>query len=115
MQGTIHTEYFWLKNGTIKVFNSYCTLINTLLRVTGINTSCEQGLLSMAFYPVFLTNGHIYIYYTGPWSGGNCIVNVALIIPPASVLYIEPGANLIITDKINATTLKSLMRKVKSF
>lgn len=61
-----HRIFVVEKNGTIKVFNSSYSFVDTLLRITGINTGGEQGLLSMAFHPDFRTNGHFYVYYTAP-------------------------------------------------
>ncbi len=51
------------KGGNIKVFNSGYTLLGTFLTVTGLSTSGEQGLLSLAFHPQYVQNGLFFVYY----------------------------------------------------
>jgi glucose/arabinose dehydrogenase len=50
-------------SGRIKVFDSTFTLIDTLVQVTGMLTSGEQGLLSVAFHPDFYNNRLFYVHY----------------------------------------------------
>ncbi|MBK8855017.1 MAG: PQQ-dependent sugar dehydrogenase [Saprospiraceae bacterium] len=52
------------KGGRIKVFNQYYVLYDTLITLTGLATSGEQGLLSAAFHPNFRNNGYFYVFYT---------------------------------------------------
>ena len=52
------------KPGTVRVFNKDYTVIGTFLTMTGITTSGERGLLSMAFHPDYKNNGLFYVYYT---------------------------------------------------
>ncbi len=52
------------KDGTILVYNKAYGLIGTFLSVTGIQTSGERGLLSLAFHPNYASNGLFYVYYT---------------------------------------------------
>ncbi len=52
------------KTGAIRVFNRNFVLIDTLITVTGITSSGERGLLSMAFHPDYKNNGFFYVYYT---------------------------------------------------
>jgi glucose/arabinose dehydrogenase len=52
------------KGGSIRVYNKSYTLLGTFLTVTGITTSGERGLLSMAFHPDYANNGFFYVYYT---------------------------------------------------
>ncbi len=52
------------KGGTILVYNKTYGLIGTFLSVTGIQTSGERGLLSLAFHPNYALNGLFYVYYT---------------------------------------------------
>ena len=52
------------KDGTILVYNKAYGLIGTFLSVTGIQTSGERGLLSLAFHPNYALNGLFYVYYT---------------------------------------------------
>ena len=71
-----HRVFVVEKGGTIKVFDSSYIFLDTLLRITGIRTSGEQGLLSLAFHPNFRQNGYLYIYYTanGPNNWNNNLV-----------------------------------------
>jgi len=57
------------KGGTIRAYNSSFTFLSTFLTISGLNTSGEQGLLSMAFHPSYETNGFFYIYFVN--SDGN--------------------------------------------
>lgn len=57
------------KEGTVRVYNSAFSFLDTFLTVTGISTDGEQGLLSMAFHPNYATNGFFYVYYVN--GGGN--------------------------------------------
>ncbi len=52
------------KGGTVKVYSKSYTLLGTFLTLTGITTSGERGLLSMAFHPDYTNNGLFYVYYT---------------------------------------------------
>jgi len=54
-----------LKSGTILVYNRAYQLQGTFLAITsGITTSGEQGLLSLAFHPDYRNNGLFYVYYS---------------------------------------------------
>lgn len=53
-----------LRNGNILVYSKSYTFIATYLTVTGISTSGEGGLLSLAFHPDYENNGLLYVYYT---------------------------------------------------
>src|SRR5438046_1682919 len=52
------------KGDSIQVYNQADSLLGTFLKVTGISTSGERGLLSMAFHPDYANNGFFYVYYT---------------------------------------------------
>jgi glucose/arabinose dehydrogenase len=52
------------KGGAINVYNKAYTLLGTFLTVTGITSTGERGLLSMAFHPDYANNGFFYVYYT---------------------------------------------------
>jgi glucose/arabinose dehydrogenase len=52
------------KGGGIRVYNAAFTYLGDFLTVTGINSTGERGLLSMAFHPSYATNGFFYVYYT---------------------------------------------------
>ena len=52
------------KGGTILVYDKTYASIGTFLTVTGIATSGERGLLSMAFHPAYASNGFFYVNYT---------------------------------------------------
>jgi glucose/arabinose dehydrogenase len=69
-----HRLFVVEKGGVIKGYDSTFVFIDTLLRITGLNTSGEQGLLSLAFHPQFRDSGYFYIYYTAP--GSSSSVNV---------------------------------------
>lgn len=51
------------KEGTVNVYNSAFTFLDSFLTVSDISTDGEQGLLSMAFHPNYITNGFFYVYY----------------------------------------------------
>ena len=51
------------KGGNIKVFSAGFASLGTFLTVTGLSTSGEQGLLSLAFHPEYHTNGLFFVYY----------------------------------------------------
>lgn len=54
------------RGGTIKVYNQTLGSLGDYLTVTGISTSGEGGLLSVAFHPAYETNGFVFVYYTLP-------------------------------------------------
>jgi glucose/arabinose dehydrogenase len=51
------------KGGTIRLFNANYTFLSVFLTITGLSTSGEQGLLSLAFHPNYKTNGLFFVYY----------------------------------------------------
>ncbi|MCY7290961.1 MAG: PQQ-dependent sugar dehydrogenase, partial [Ferruginibacter sp.] len=51
------------KGGGVRVYNKNYGFIRSFLTVTGISTSGEQGLLSLAFHPDYENNGFFYVYY----------------------------------------------------
>lgn len=57
------------KTGTVRVYNKDYSFRRNFLVVTGISTSGEQGLLSIAFHPDYRNNGFLYVYYAN--SGGD--------------------------------------------
>ncbi|MBL0356754.1 MAG: PQQ-dependent sugar dehydrogenase [Chitinophagaceae bacterium] len=52
------------KGGIIRVFDKAYASLGTFLTVTGITSSGERGLLSLAFHPDYINNGLFYVYYT---------------------------------------------------
>jgi len=52
------------KTGDIRVYDANFSFLGTFLTITGIRTSGEEGLLSLAFHPQYETNGFFYVYYT---------------------------------------------------
>lgn len=52
------------KGGGIRVYDAAFAYLGDFLTVTGINSTGERGLLSMAFHPSYATNGFFYVYYT---------------------------------------------------
>ena len=52
------------KGGGIRAYNKDYSFIGSFLVVSGITTSGERGLLSMAFHPDYKNNGFFYVYYT---------------------------------------------------
>lgn len=51
------------QGGAIKVFTSDFTSLSTFFTVPGVSNSGEQGLLSLAFDPDYITNGHFYVFF----------------------------------------------------
>lgn len=60
------------KEGVIKVYDNTFNLLDTLVTVTGIVSSGEQGLLSMAFHPDYANNGLFYVYHNN--TAGNLVL-----------------------------------------
>lgn len=52
------------KAGSIMAYSKTYNLLSTFLTVTGITSTGERGLLSMAFHPGYAVNGLFYVYYT---------------------------------------------------
>ena len=59
-----HRLFVVEKQGAIKVYNQAYEYLADFLRVDGITSSGERGLLSMAFHPSYKTNGIFFVYYT---------------------------------------------------
>jgi glucose/arabinose dehydrogenase len=51
------------KGGAIRLYNANYTFVSVFLTITGLSTTGEQGLLSLAFHPNYKTNGLFFIYY----------------------------------------------------
>jgi glucose/arabinose dehydrogenase len=51
------------KGGTIRLYNGNYTFVSVFLTISGLSTSGEQGLLSLAFSPNYKTNGIFFVYY----------------------------------------------------
>ena len=54
------------KAGKLRVIDQYGTLLTAPFLTVAVDTTGERGLLGVAFDPNFLTNGHVYVYYTTP-------------------------------------------------
>lgn len=52
------------KDGAILLYNKAYVLLGNFLTLTGITSTGERGLLSMAFHPDYANNGFFYVYYT---------------------------------------------------
>lgn len=59
-----HRLFIVLKGGLVKVFDKSLSYKGDFLTVTGISTTGERGLLSMAFHPDYKSNGFFFLYYT---------------------------------------------------
>lgn len=59
-----HRLFIVQKGGVIKVYNAFYNYLGDFLSVTGITTQGERGLLSLAFHPVYKSNGLFFVYYT---------------------------------------------------
>ena len=59
-----HRLFVVEKQGAIKVYNQAYEYLADFLKVDGITSSGERGLLSMAFHPSYKTNGLFFVYYT---------------------------------------------------
>jgi glucose/arabinose dehydrogenase len=63
--GDTHTLVIVEKVGTVRVIRNGGLLSTPLLDDSGrVSTGGEQGLLSLAFDPLYATNGFFYVYYT---------------------------------------------------
>jgi glucose/arabinose dehydrogenase len=51
------------KGGAIRLYNANYTFVSVFLTITGLSTTGEQGLLSLAFHPNYKTNGLFFVYY----------------------------------------------------
>ena len=60
------------KEGVIKVYSNSYVLLDTLVTVTGMISSGEQGLLSLVFHPDFTTNGLFFVYHNN--AAGNLVL-----------------------------------------
>jgi glucose/arabinose dehydrogenase len=65
-------------SGRIRIFNRLSQLLEPtdFVRVTGLTTGGEQGLLGLAFHPGYATNGFFYVNYTttGGGAAGRSVV-----------------------------------------
>ena len=60
------------KEGVIKVYDNAYNLLDTLVTVTGMVSTGEQGLLSLVFHPDYKTNGLFYVYHNN--TAGNLVL-----------------------------------------
>ncbi|MBC7884167.1 MAG: PQQ-dependent sugar dehydrogenase, partial [Saprospiraceae bacterium] len=51
------------QGGRIRVFNKSYVLYDTLITITGMGTSSEQGMLSVVFHPDFKNNGYFFVFH----------------------------------------------------
>lgn len=52
------------KEGTIRAYDEDFNFLSDFLTVSGISSTGERGLLSMAFHPDYINNGLFFVYYT---------------------------------------------------
>lgn len=53
------------QGGTVRIVRNDTLLAGTFLDISDrVSTGSEQGLLSMAFHPAYVTNGYVYVSYT---------------------------------------------------
>ncbi len=64
--------YIPQKEGVIKVYDNAFNLLDTLVTVTGMVSTGEQGLLSLVFHPDYATNGLFYVYHNN--TAGNLVL-----------------------------------------
>lgn len=65
--------YIPQKEGVIKVYDNAFNLLDTLVTVTGMQSSGEQGLLSLVFHPDYATNGLFFVYHNN--TAGNLVIS----------------------------------------
>ncbi len=51
------------QNGVIRILKNGVMLSTPFIRITGVETSTDRGVLGLAFDPNFATNKYIYVYY----------------------------------------------------
>src|SRR5438477_12400846 len=55
------------QDGRVRIMRNDTLLAGSFLNVTGkVASSGERGLLSLAFHPLYATNGRFYVYFTNP-------------------------------------------------
>lgn len=59
-----HRLFIVQKQGIIKVYTATFDYLGDFLTVANITTEGERGLLSLAFHPLYKTNGLFFVYYT---------------------------------------------------
>lgn len=64
--------YIPQKEGVIKVYDNAYNLLDTLVTVTGMVSTGEQGLLSLVFHPDYASNGLFFVYHNN--SAGNLVL-----------------------------------------
>jgi len=69
--------FFLEKAGTVKIVKNNQVLATPFLKLTGVNSEGERGLLGIAFDPNFATNKYVYFYYTVANPLHNRIIRVA--------------------------------------
>jgi glucose/arabinose dehydrogenase len=50
-----------------------------------------------------------------PYKNGVCTLDVAQVIPPGNGIYIEPETNFVVAQNLNVSSLKSVMRRLRTF
>lgn len=88
-------------SGRIKVFDraTQTVLQPEFLRVLGITTGGEQGLLGLAFHPGYATNGYFYVNYTAPGGGDAGHTEIARFQAegdPMSATSADPASKLVL-------------------
>ena len=55
------------QDGRVRIMRNDTLLAGSFLNLTGkVASSGERGLLSLAFHPLYATNGRFYVYFTNP-------------------------------------------------
>lgn len=82
--------YIVEKGGSIQVFDQNYNSLGTMLTITGLSISGEQGLLSMVFHPDYDNGGYFYVYYTN--SAGNIQIDRYTV--PNGTNAADPGSRV---------------------
>jgi len=93
------------QNGVIKVYGSNYTLLNSnfLTINSNISVSGEQGLLSLAFHPNYVTNRYFFVYYTNA-AGGINIDRFQTSAANANAVDADTRTSIMVIDKPVAQT-----------
>ena len=84
--------------GSLRVIKNGSLLQTPFLTVSVVSSN-ERGLLGVAFHPNFLSNGHVYVYYTSSETGQNRLSQFTASVTESADV-VEPGSELVILDNI---------------
>ncbi len=91
------------QNGLIKVFSGTSILPTPFLNISSLLTASgsEEGLLGLAFDPGYVTNGHLYVYYTHTTGNSNIVARFTASPPSTNVVNIVTRSEVITLTHTN--------------